>query len=124
MLDIFFAFTTKLFNTNPPKLWPISTIGQSHLHLHKTYALAMIISLKTSKHHKIPNSTLKYFKLVAYTYLGLKYLLEGIAPTLFKTTFAYLTAHNISSVWIGPGPHHFNKLAFQHQPPKISPINT
>jgi hypothetical protein len=62
MLDIFFAFTTKLFNTNPPKLWPISTIGQSHLNLHKTYALAMIISLKNSKHHKIPNFNCKIFQ--------------------------------------------------------------
>jgi len=26
MVDALFNFTTKLFNTNPPKLWPINTI--------------------------------------------------------------------------------------------------
>jgi hypothetical protein len=27
MVDALFNSTTKLFNTNPPKLWPINTIG-------------------------------------------------------------------------------------------------
>jgi len=27
IVDALFNFTTKLFNTKPPKLWPINTIG-------------------------------------------------------------------------------------------------
>jgi hypothetical protein len=42
MVDILFNFTTKFFNTNPPKLWPINTIGRCHLYLHKTYSFAIL----------------------------------------------------------------------------------
>jgi hypothetical protein len=43
MVDALFNFTTMLFNTNPPKLWPINTIGWRHSYLHKTYSFAMLI---------------------------------------------------------------------------------
>jgi len=33
MVDALFNFTTMLFNTNPPKLWPINTIGWCHSYL-------------------------------------------------------------------------------------------
>ncbi len=36
-------FTTMLFNTKPPKLWPINTIGWCHSYLQKTYSFAMLI---------------------------------------------------------------------------------
>jgi hypothetical protein len=42
MVDFLFNFTTKLFDTNPPKLWPINTIGWCHLYLHKTYSFAKL----------------------------------------------------------------------------------
>jgi hypothetical protein len=38
-----FNFTTKLFNTNPPKLWPINTRGWCHSYLHRTYSFAVLI---------------------------------------------------------------------------------
>jgi len=43
MVDALFNFTTKLFNTNPPKLCPIITIGWCHSYLHKTYSFALLI---------------------------------------------------------------------------------
>jgi hypothetical protein len=42
MVDFLFNFTTKLFDTNPPKLRPINTIGWCHLYLHKTYSFAKL----------------------------------------------------------------------------------
>jgi hypothetical protein len=42
MVDFLFNFTTKFFDTNLPKLWPINTIGQCHLYLHKTYSFAIL----------------------------------------------------------------------------------
>ncbi len=42
MVDFLFNFTTKLFDTNLPKLWPINTIGWCHLYLHKTYSFATL----------------------------------------------------------------------------------
>jgi hypothetical protein len=42
MVDFLFNFTTKLFDTNPPKLWPINTIGWCHLYLHKTYSFVIL----------------------------------------------------------------------------------
>jgi len=43
MVDALFNFTTKLFNTNPPKLWPINTIRWCHSYLQKAYSFAMLI---------------------------------------------------------------------------------
>jgi hypothetical protein len=42
MVDFLFNFTTRLFDTNLPKLWPINTIGWCHLYLHKTYSFAIL----------------------------------------------------------------------------------
>jgi hypothetical protein len=82
MVDFLFNFTTKFFDTNLPKLWPINTIGRCHLYLHKTYSFAIL------NFEEIANWFL-HFILVKSIFMWLKYIIECTPLTLLKRIVAH-----------------------------------